>query len=44
MKKYYCLHCRALHDMPNRCDICGCEKLKEIFISIQHNGKAEDSE
>jgi hypothetical protein len=44
MKKYYCLHCRALHDQSYRCDICGCEELKEISISIQHNDKVGDNE
>ena len=42
MRKYYCLHCRALHDEPYQCNICGREELKEIYISIQHNDKDKD--
>lgn len=42
MKKYYCPHCRTLHDRPIQCDICGCEEMKEISITIQHNEKEKD--
>lgn len=42
MKKYYCLHCRALNDEPYVCEICGCEELKEIAITIQHNDKKSE--
>jgi len=42
MRKYYCLHCRALQDEPYQCNFCGREELKEISISIQHNDKEKD--
>ena len=42
MKKYYCVHCRSLHETPNLCHVCGQDRLKEIFITIQHNEKKSE--
>ncbi|WP_257469017.1 MULTISPECIES: hypothetical protein [Bacillaceae] len=39
MKKYYCIHCHSLHEMLKVCHVCGQDRLKEIFITIQHNEK-----
>ena len=35
MRKYYCLHCRALQDQPYQCNICGREELKEMAYRAQ---------